>query len=204
MLQYLIIFFIGFAFSFVGSIPPGVINISVLQHSVSGHFRAALRFALAAALIEYPYAYIAVRFESWISASPYMVSKFHLMATVVMLVLGILNLWSSKSPSPKLEKLNASGFRKGVLISLLNPLAIPFWIGITAYVRTLGWIPEMSLTQVAIYVSGISLGTFALLLLIALLGKKIAFLFRRKTLLNSLPGFVFLFLGLYSLFLYFS
>ena len=121
-----------------------------------------------------------------------------------MLTLGILNLWGAKQPNTRFEKLRASGFRKGMLISVLNPLSIPFWVGVTAYAKSMGWIQLNDGPAMLTYALGVSLGTFFLLLLIALLGKKIAFLFQKESLVKVLPGIVFLILGLYSLYLYFT
>ena len=46
------VFFIGLVASFLGSIPPGTLNILVLQLGLDNKLKAALRFALAVALIE--------------------------------------------------------------------------------------------------------------------------------------------------------
>ena len=41
---------LSFLFSFLGSIPPGTLNLSVLQLSIDGRKNAAMRFALATPL----------------------------------------------------------------------------------------------------------------------------------------------------------
>ena len=63
-------FILGAVFSFVGSIPPGTLNLTVLQLGLQGKTAIALRFALAVTIVEYPYAWIAVEFESWITSRP--------------------------------------------------------------------------------------------------------------------------------------
>ena len=166
-------FLVSFSFSFIGSIPPGTINISVVQLSLERQFNAALRFSLAAALVEYPYAFIAVKFEEWITSSPAVIDNFTLIAGIAMVLLGILNLWPSEKPSKVVERLKKSGFRKGILISIANPLAIPFWIGVTAYLKSNEWV-NVSNNYIYVYVLGVSAGTFCLLALMAVLGQKIA------------------------------
>jgi len=197
-------FIVAFAFSFIGSIPPGSINLSVLQLSIDHKFPAAIRFALAAALVEYPYAYIAVIFQAYLTASPVIMNNLKLIAGLVMILLGIINLYASNHTSNQIRKLQSSGFRKGIIISILNPLAIPFWVGVTAYLSGNRWIALNSTSDILIYVAGISLGTFALLFLLAILGKKISFLFQSNTVIHSIPGIIFLLLGSYALLQYFS
>jgi len=198
-------FFIAFAFSFIGSIPPGSINLSVLQLAIDRRFKAALRFALAAALIEFPYAFIAVKFQGYLLSSPLIMDNLKLIAAVVMLVLGVINIYTSnKDANSTLKKLQDSGFRKGLIISILNPLAIPFWIGVTAYLSSINWIELKNTNYIFWYVAGVSAGTFALLALLAILGQKVSHLFKKSQLIHSIPGVVFLILGTYALLQYFN
>lgn len=197
----LITFLIAFFFSFVGSIPPGSLNLSVIQLSLDGQLSAAIRFAIAAAIIEYPYAFIAVKFEGLITSSPIVLDNFKLIAALVMLILGVVNLasYSKETSSKTLEKLRKSGFRKGVILSILNPLAIPFWIGVTAYLNNQQWISLTNNYLILIYVLGISIGTFSLLALLALLSKYLDSYFSNNKLIKIIPGIIFLILGLYAM-----
>lgn len=200
-----LIFLIAFTFSFLGSIPPGSINLSVIQLSLDGKLSAALRFSIAAALIEFPYAFIAVQFEGWITSSPLIISNFKLIAASVMILLGIVNLWpQKKSPSRMMEAIRNSGFRKGLFISLLNPLAIPFWIGITVYLKNQGWIKLESTNDIFVYVLGVSVGTFFLLAILALLAKNLRPVIVKSERIKLIPGFIFLLLGSYALLQYFG
>ena len=193
------VFLIGFLFSFIGSIPPGTLNISVIQLSLSNRFDAAVRFALAAAIIEYPYAFIAVKFAGLITASPWIATHFTLLAAMVMLLLGAINLFQKDTSGSVMLKFRESGFRKGVILSLLNPLAIPFWIGVTAYLKSIGWIRLPTLFEQGMYVFGVSVGTFVLLYLLALLARKFTNVLQRQSLIRKIPGIIFIFLGFYAL-----
>ena len=193
------VFIVGFVFSFIGSVPPGTLNLSVIQLSLNGRYSAALRFSLAAAIIEYPYALVAIHFEALLLKQPLLTQHFELVSAIVMLVLGAVSLNNARHPSEKSKALLSSGFRQGILLSMLNPLAIPFWIGVTAYLRSVGWVyfPESSYEY--IYVFGISLGTLALLALLAALAQKAAVWLRHSQVIKAVPGIVFLVLGLYAL-----
>ncbi|MGC4023021.1 MAG: hypothetical protein QM734_14300 [Cyclobacteriaceae bacterium] len=91
-MYHLYVFFLGFAFSFVGSIPPGTLNVTILQLALQEKVAIATRFAFAVAIIEYPYAWMGVQFEYWLTSSPMVVNNFQLIVAVVMTALGIFNL----------------------------------------------------------------------------------------------------------------
>src|SRR3954470_72851 len=93
---YLTAFFLGFIFSFFGSIPPGTLNVTVLQLGLENKKDIALRFALAVAIVEYPYAWIGVHFQYLLSSSPVIVRHFELIASLVMFALAAFNLWPSQ------------------------------------------------------------------------------------------------------------
>ena len=98
-------------------------------------------------------------------------------------------------PFPRVE---TSGFRKGFLISIANPLAIPFWIAITAYLTSNEWIALTSSNEL-IYVAGISTGTLSLLMTVTFLGSRASRLIQKQERAKKIPGFVLLGMGLYSL-----
>lgn len=194
----LYIFAIGFFFSYIGSIPPGSINISVLQLSMAGHVRAAVRFSIVACLVEFVYGFIAVKFQQLILSSPLIEDNFKLIAAVVLILLGLMTLRSGKNKKEWIKKLETSGVRKGFLVSIANPLAIPFWIAITAYLQTNHMVTITSSNQF-IYLAGISTGTLALLMTITFVVSKASRLIQNQERAKKIPGFVLLGLGLYSL-----
>lgn len=196
------VFVIGLVASFIGSIPPGTLNIMVLQMGLENKLRIALRFILAVAIIEYPYAWIAVEFEHLITSSPIVQQNFKLLAAVVMLALGFLGLWSVRKPSPLTVKLQESGFRKGLVLSILNPQAIPWWIGMTAYLKSQGWIVLDTGWRLHSYVLGTSLGVLLLLLLLAFMAQKLASIMKHNRVVALLPSIILLILGLIALISY--
>lgn len=197
-MNILIPFLFSFFWSFAGSIPPATINLTVVQLGVEGKMNLAWRLALGAALIEYPYAWIAIKLENIITSSPMVVANFRLIAAVVMTTLGLLNLWSAKKPSKFIQKFNDTGFRRGLILGILNPLAMPFWIGITAYLESQNLIELSTNLQVRSYLVGVSLGGFTLLILLAYLAKKIATDFRHNAIIKIIPGALMLVMGVFS------
>jgi threonine/homoserine/homoserine lactone efflux protein len=193
------VFFIGAIASFLGSIPPGTLNILVLQLGLENKLKAALRFALAVALIEYPYAWIAVEFEAWITSSPAIQQHFKLLAASVMIILGILGIWTAKKPTKVSVKMQQSGFVRGLILSILNPQAIPWWIGVTAYLKSEGFVVLDTPIRIHSFVLGTAIGALALLISLALLAERLSHLVTHNKLLAMLPGIVLLFLGILTL-----
>ena len=193
------VFFIGAIASFLGSIPPGTLNILVLQLGLENKLKAALRFALAVALIEYPYAWIAVEFEAWITASPAIQEHFKLLAAAVMITLGVLGIWTAQKPTMATVKMQESGFVRGLILSILNPQAIPWWIGVTAYLKSEGLILLDSPIRVHSYVLGTAVGVLILLTLLAITAERLSHLIKHNKVLAMAPGIILLLLGLYTL-----
>ena len=192
-------FLIAFVFSFLGSIPPGTLNLTMLRLGLEHKINIAWRFALAAALVEYPYAWLALLFEDWITSSPAVVNNFRLISAIVMITLGFLTIRAASKPSREVETVRESGFRKGLLLGILNPLALPFWIGITAYLKSQGWITLSSTGEIHGYLVGISLGALTLLILVAYLARKATTFFSPEGKVKFIPGVVLLLLGTYAL-----
>jgi threonine/homoserine/homoserine lactone efflux protein len=192
------VFLIGLIFSFLGSIPPGTLNLAVLQLGMEHKIKTAIRFSLAVAIVEYPYAWIAVVFEDWVTSSPLIIDNFQLITAVVMIVIGAFTLWSARKPSEFSVRFNESGFRRGIILSILNPMAIPFWIGITAYLKAQGWVDLSTQSLLHSYVFGTSVGVMILLVLFTFLAKRLAGYVKDNRYVKLVPGFTLLILGLYA------
>jgi len=196
------VFIIGVAVSFMGSIPPGTLNLAVLQLGMEHKVKAALRFAMAVSIIEYPYAWIAVVFEDWITSSPVIVENFQLITALVMLLIGVFSIWTARKPSELSIKFNESGFRRGLILSILNPMSIPFWIAYTAFLKSQGWIDLTTSWRVHSYVLGTSVGVMTLLTLFTFRAKRLSSYVKDNRVVKLIPGITLLILGFYALLKY--
>jgi threonine/homoserine/homoserine lactone efflux protein len=197
-MELLWVFAVGLVFSFIGSIPPGTLNLCVLQLGLERKVATALRFALAVSIVEYPYTWIGIQFEYWITNNPLVIENFRLIAAVVMILLGALNLWSARKPTAFARRFEESGFRRGFVLSLLNPLAIPYWIGVTAYLKSQGWIDLSSVWLLHSYIFGTAVGAMLLLTVFAFMAQRVS-RYVSGAWAKLVPGFVLLALGLYAL-----
>ncbi len=195
-------FLIAFAFSFVGSIPPGAINISVIQLSLESKIRSAVYFSLAASIVELPYAFIALTFSEWIMSNQIVLQYIKLIGALVMIVLGTINLISYfklKNEQVKIRD-RLSGFKNGFIISIVNPLAIPFWIVVTTYLINMEWIVLQKVSDKLLYTLGVSAGTLALLLSLIALSNKFNIRLNNQRYAKLIPAIIFYLLGFYALF----
>lgn len=195
------VFIVATIVSFIGSIPPGTINISVMQLAILHKRSTAIAFGAAAALVELFYAGFTVRFHIFLTENTNITDYFHMIAGTAMMVLGILNLLSKtkatdvKTVHDQIRKRNA--FRKGALLGIANPLTVPFWLAVTAYLQKHEWITLDGFNLYA-YALGISVGTFILLLAVTQLGSKFKAIANNRLVVHIIPGILFICMGLYS------
>ncbi|MEO7989055.1 MAG: LysE family transporter [Chryseolinea sp.] len=191
-------FLLALSFSFIGTIPPGTLNLSIIQLGLDKKISIAWRFGIAASIVEYPYAWLAVKFEDLITSSPIITDNIQLITAIVMLSVGALTLWFANRPSDLGEKFKSSGFRRGILLGILNPLALPFWVGTTAYLRGQHWIDLSSTLSLHCYLLGAPLGALAVFMLFAYLAQRIVSEFQQSHRVKKIPGYILLALGCYA------
>ena len=198
---------VAFIVSYVGSIPPGTINITSMQLSVQGLKRPAFFFAFAASLTEFIYAGITVKFQIYLSKHPAFTENFTIITAIAMIVLGVINLFSRTDTQKLIHKTSEmkgrNGFKRGVILGILNPLTIPFWLTVTAYLQANHWI-DLEGALYWLYLVGISSGTLCLLLTVNSLGQKFTNIANNQFLVHKIPGLVFIGLGLYNLYQWIS
>ncbi|MCS6975114.1 MAG: LysE family transporter [Cyclobacteriaceae bacterium] len=199
MMDAISVFILAFVFSFVGSIPPGTINLTAVQLGLEHRMSVAWRFALAAALVEYPYAWIAIQFEQWITASTAVRNNLMLIGGLIMLLIGGLNIYTAGRTTGFAERIHNSGFRRGLIYSLLNPLLIPYWIAVTAYLRGHGWVAFNSNLNLHAYLMGLTIGAFSLFILASLMARRMVKAYQPHSRIRMIPGIILIGLGIYSL-----
>lgn len=198
ILQTLIV---AFVVSYIGSIPPGTINVSVMQLAILNKRRAAVFFAFAASSVEFIYAGITVQFHIFLNNNEVIADYFRIITSIALIGLGLSNIFSkSTSSSVKVDtKLTGRhGFARGVLLGVLNPMTIPFWLAITTYLENDQWV-NVDGYGFWMYLIGLSTGTFCLLLTVNALGKRFTRIADNPFIVHKVPGFLLFGLGVYFL-----
>ena len=197
----LTVFVISFAISYFGSFSPGVANISVMKMAMQNHKRAAIFFSISSSLVEFGYAGLTVKFQIYLKQATQLDIYFQFITGIVLLIVGLFSLRnkqvSSNIKSEDIAK-GREGFRKGIILGILNPMTIPFWLMVTAYLQNHNVIPLEGISF-WIYLIGISSGTFCLLMTVLWLGKKFTKIADNQLLVHKAPGFLLIGLGIYTL-----
>jgi len=162
MRQYSIIFFWGMLISFLGTLPPGALNITATQLTVQKGQEAALVFAAASILTVVVIVRIALTGMKQIIARRRLFQFLEIVTAVLLLAMtvgcfiaaakmgGIANILPDYHLPP---------FATGVFMTFINPLHIPFWLGWTSVLMNRG-IMSPGPVQYNWYIAGIGLGTF--------------------------------------------
>jgi threonine/homoserine/homoserine lactone efflux protein len=190
------VFFLSFGISLLGTIPPATINITVVQLSIKSKVKSAVLLSLGAVLIDTVYAGLAVSVQIYLAEQLEFTNYFYLIAALVLLVLGIASIKTKSSVSNiKIIDDGKVGLLKGILLGLLNPLAMPFWLGVTTYLQLNGLINLMGINFWS-YLIGVFLGEFALLMIIIRIGRRFTKVANNRTIVHTIPGIAFIFLAI--------
>lgn len=187
----------GFAISFIGSLPLGVLNLTIIDISLKRNLWQAFYFALAVCIVEYGQAFLAIKFSTVLTTYPDL--KYYINLFVIPVFIGLgLYYFFKKEATDEQQKTPSSDFGRGLLLSIINPLAIPFWIAWGTIGHAKGWL-VLENTPIAVFVLGISLGTLSTLMLFALASK---FVIHKVALvnkwINEIIGVVLIILGIYQ------
>lgn len=169
----MVLFAAGFVLSLFGSLPPGLISLSVAQTAIQKGLIAAMFLAAGAAGAEFFQAWAAVALTDWFMSHPGVERIFQWAAIPVFWALGVYLVFWAKPPRARGYVTEVSLLRqigKGVLLSAFNLLAVPYWFIYCSSLRASGVWEEEGLFPTIIFSSGVTVGTLAALGLYAGLG----------------------------------
>jgi threonine/homoserine/homoserine lactone efflux protein len=164
MKQSIKIFYWGFVISFLGTLPLGTMNVTATNISIKQGTFSAFIFASGTIVVEGVCVYIVLQAMQWVSKQQRFFKIFEWLTIILILALSI----SCLTAAIKMKgfgnnvflKYNLNPFLLGLLLSILNPLHIPFWFGwSTVLLKKNILIPKSK--YYLTYISGISLGTLA-------------------------------------------
>jgi threonine/homoserine/homoserine lactone efflux protein len=176
----LLAFAFAVLFSFVGVLPPGIVNMTVANYSVKKSLKRARRFINGAILVVFFQSILAFYFATFLENHPQVMQNLKLVGSVVFILLtifflgkGIQNSIESKEQiKKKAAKSKLKPFVHGVFISGLNVFPIPYYAFVSLYLSA--FIEDFFTTLVGLaYVLGTTLGTFIVFMGYAYLFRKI-------------------------------
>jgi len=174
-MEYLLYAFAGFAASTLGALPPGAVNLSVVYTTLNRGAKNAISIIIAAAFGEIILSYFALHctmtVEEYIEQNLYVQ---YLIAVLLIVAGGLLSFQKPKVKKPGKAKRN-NGILKGLLLAVLNPPVLVYWLVAFAFISSNGLMVNLSLTQLTlIFFAGIFVGKIFALWLYLQLSKRIA------------------------------
>ena len=148
---------VGMIACFIGTIPFGPINLTVVKTTVDHNRLRGTEVAFAASIIEILQALIAISFGMVISSYLESNVAIKIILALVFIVLAVfIYIRESKPVFSAIDIQQESFFKKGLLIATLNPQAVPFWIFALATISQ-----YFDFEYVGVYLACFLLGVFA-------------------------------------------
>ncbi len=143
---------IGLLISAAGYVPPGNINLTLARLTVTKGMRQAWGFIIAFSIVEMFFTFGMMRFARWLASDvdidTVSVGKFELGTVIdffmvlILLVMGTITwLHRNKAYHPKdTEDSRRGSVLYGVILGIINPVQIPFWLFCGNYIILHEWI----------------------------------------------------------------
>jgi threonine/homoserine/homoserine lactone efflux protein len=189
--------------SFTGSLPLGTLNLTVASFSFADNLTGAVMFAVAAVIVEMLLVRLALLAVRQLAKLKRLLRFFHQITGVVLLLLAISSLtaaWQKQMFQAETPLMALHPFLSGVLLSIINPLHVPFWIGWTAVLKEKQLLNDNRVAY-NFYVLAIGMGTILAFTAYALAGRfLIDNLVAQHVLLNWMVGIALLITALVQLY----
>jgi threonine/homoserine/homoserine lactone efflux protein len=134
-------FFLGIFCNAVGYIPPGNINLTAVQITLNKGLKQAYYFIAAFSSVEILFTFAVMRFVQWLSNTINLSEYIDVAMILVFLVLGLIT-WRSRKQMPSTDKSNKDSIRYGLLLGVLNPMQIPYWLFVGTYLMSKDWVQD--------------------------------------------------------------
>ena len=159
-----LIFFLSILISFLGVVPPGMLNMSAARISLKeGHNRSFI-FSIGVCIVVGLQTYVATVFAKYLNQHPDVTSILKCVAIVIFILIAFyFFITANKQTSPvKIDpriKSKQSRFFQGVFISALNIFPIPFQAYVVTSLLSAGWL-QLDPIIIGAYIAGAVMGTF--------------------------------------------
>ncbi len=122
-------YIMGAIIAFIGALPIGTVNLSVVQTTIQKDAYTAMKIAIAAGVAEILVSYLALNYNT--AVSEYLSNNYGLQVfiSVFIVVAGVLFLLKKqKNRTHKKSRSTLYNSLKGFLLALINPPVILFWL----------------------------------------------------------------------------
>jgi threonine/homoserine/homoserine lactone efflux protein len=160
---------LGFTSSFLGTLPLGMLNLTILQLALANRQQQAMAFSLGATLIEFIQIGITLLGMNILLAVPLLSQVISIISIPILLYLGYQN-FKKKEEAEGITLTSKSAFWQGIILGFANVVVYPFWLLWGNVFVQNGWLQPTP--EAYFYFSlAAGLGTFGAFLFFILLGK---------------------------------
>jgi threonine/homoserine/homoserine lactone efflux protein len=191
-------FFIGIIANFIGYIPPGNINLTLVQITINRGIKEAVRFITAFSAVEFFFTYFIMHAARWLSGQLQLNTVIDWIMVVLFGVMGYIT-WIHRNKPPKANYSEHASIKYGILLGFLNPMQVPFWMVTGTYLITHEWILDGRVALV-IFSLGSAAGAFLCLFIYAKFARYIQQRFALSTkLINTSIAILFFAFAMYHI-----
>ncbi|RYD69317.1 MAG: lysine transporter LysE, partial [Sphingobacteriales bacterium] len=145
-------FFIGIILNAMGYIPPGNINLTVAQLAINKGMRQVWYFIISFSCVEVFFTFGMMRFARWAMSDinpneavsevrlGTLVDSFMILMFITMGTITWINRKKAPKTSSKKDDKRSGSVLYGLILGVLNPVQIPFWLFFGNYVILHEWI----------------------------------------------------------------
>ena len=185
----------GLTISALGTLPLGTLNVTAMQVAVSDGLLNGIYFSVGVAIVEVAYVRISLVGIHWIRQHAMLLRWMDWIAFTIVLILAIGSFYAAMHPSETKSfvlKTTLPVFVLGLLMSALNPVQLPFWLGWSSFLFSKK-ILHPHADYYNWYTIGIGIGTMVGLLVFVYGGRLLVDVLNTKQMIvNYLIGTVFL------------
>ncbi len=149
-------FALGLILNAIGYIPPGNINLTLVQITINRGMKQALYFIAAFGFVEVIFTLLMMRFVQWLSLTLVLDNIIDVVMVFLFLVLGVYT-WKSRKEMPKEDYSPKDSIKYGMLLGALNPMQVPYWLFVGTYLISHEWI-DIGYLSLTIFSIGSGIG----------------------------------------------
>ncbi len=158
-MEFLIYFAVGILVTFIGAIPLGTVNISVINTTLKADARNAMKIALTAGIAEIIISFYALHCSMMVSSFIDMNQWIQIAIAFVLFLIGGVLFFKKKKETQE-KKFKMSKYITGLFLGLLNPPVLVYWLFMITYLNKNAFQLNMntSLAILFVFFSGVYLG----------------------------------------------
>ncbi len=195
------VLFFGYLSAFVGTLPPGLLNMTAVKIAHKNNFNRALWFSFGASLVVFIQTYLSVLFSRFLVKRTDVMEAIQDIAVFIFLILALyffISHFVKKNSNHNTEiklKSKKNSFFTGLMLSAFNLFPIPYYIIISITLASYGWFSFFQ-NYILMFALGSALAAFSVFVIYINYVNKKSYLLKHFNLTIGFITFVVAFIGL--------